>query len=74
MDTHTTLLIVLIAATAVLVVNVLIVNQAINILSKDIDNIADCHNLLASVVKDICDSLNGCGIPAPEIKPKSEEK
>lgn len=49
----------------------IISNRAIDNLSEDIDHMADCHNRLCELVKEVCDSLNESGIPAPEVNSKN---
>lgn len=50
--------------------------RAINTLSYSFDLFVKHHNALCDVVKEICDSLNAAGIPAPKTETinKSEKK
>lgn len=53
---------------------VVIFARSIEKMQDDMKRLAECHNKLADVARDICDSLNDAGIPGPKVvKLKSKE-
>lgn len=59
---------------AAVVVLAFIVEHTLNEMQENIDLIANKHNMLCKLVKEICESLNEAGIPAPEVRTDSNEE
>lgn len=58
---------ILIIVEIILIAMGTIMGFMIKFIHKDLERLADCHNNLTDVVKDICDSLEDAGIPGPEV-------
>lgn len=58
----------IIILTAAIATTGLLLHQAIKDIYEDMDRLGECHNRLCELAKEICDSLNESGIPAPEIR------